>query len=296
MWPTTCQEAFGRMKIIKNDAVTVVDEPFVFKAVENYFNVIDPGLEVDLKSLMDRSDAVAKGNLFERYMMTVFSETFKTRRLSDWSHRPRILSMCPDLAGEVEIVGWKDPCLLQGTTHERMSMEEFMDAHANHHSTRNNLPVAPFFFPHHCPSGPGMVFFIRIDGRKVVPVFVQMKLHKSTSKLYKCDWDAALATVSAPCIRDHAKDFQNFCPDNIYISMVVAYPMICAPRLPEVVDVPEKEASGLQQVVIRVSETNFGKIFPKEHVQFIDRLKSAGKRPADDDISDDEDRVKKQRA
>ncbi|KAF9271747.1 hypothetical protein BGZ88_005674, partial [Linnemannia elongata] len=314
------ERAFGRIKIIDHSAVTVVDEPFVFKAMEHcahhsrilrhclsylklrrrftrtYFNATDPGLQVDLKSLMDRPDAAAKGNLFERYMMAVFSETFKTRRLSDGSHQPPILSMCPDLAGEVEIVGWKDPCLLQGATHERMSMEEFMDAHVDHHSTRNNLPVAPFFFPHHCPSGPDMVFFIRIDGRKVVPVFVQMELHKSSTKLNKGIWDAALATFSASYIQGHAKDFQNFCPGNIYISMVVAYPMMCAPRLPKVIDVPEKDASGLQQVVIRVSENNFGKIFPKEHVQFIDRLKNVGKRPADDDISDDEDRVEKQRA
>ncbi|KAF9398629.1 hypothetical protein BGZ94_005950, partial [Podila epigama] len=134
------ESAFGRMKIIKNEAVTVVDEPFVFKAVENYFNVTDPGLQAELKSLMDRSDAAAKGNLFERYMMTVFSETFKARRLSEWPHQPSILSMCPALDGEVEIIGWREPGLLQGTTHAIMSMEEFMDAHVNHHSVRNNKP------------------------------------------------------------------------------------------------------------------------------------------------------------
>ncbi|KAG0277041.1 hypothetical protein BGZ95_006636 [Linnemannia exigua] len=120
-----------------------------------------------------------------------------------------------------------------------------------------------------------------------------MKLHQSSAKLYKKLWEKALATVSASCIQDHAKDFQNFCPDNIYISMVVAYPMICAPKLPPTIDVPERDARGVQQVVIRVSDTNFGQIFPKEHVQFIDRLKNAGKRAADDIDSDDEDRSKK---
>ncbi|KAG0227747.1 hypothetical protein BGW41_003691 [Actinomortierella wolfii] len=77
------ESAFGRMKIINNDAVTAVDEPFVFKVVENYFNADFPGLQMDLKSLMERSDAAAKGNLFERYMMTVFSDTSKARRFSD---------------------------------------------------------------------------------------------------------------------------------------------------------------------------------------------------------------------
>ncbi|KAF8926728.1 hypothetical protein BGZ47_002569 [Haplosporangium gracile] len=290
------ERAFGRIKIVNQNAVTVVDEPFVFKAVENYFTATDPGFQTALKELMDRTDAAAQGNIFERYMMTVFSETFKSRRLSDWPHQPPILEMCPDLVGEVEIVGWREPALLQGTTHEMMSMEEFMDAHVNRHSTRNNTPVAPFFFPSNKPSGPDMVFFIRIDGCRMVPVFVQMKLHQSPATLYKKLWEKALTTVSASCIQDHAKDLQNFCPDNIYISMVVAYPMVCGARLPPAVEVPEKDTRGVQQVVIRVSDTNFSEIFPKEHVDFIDRLKNARKRSADDGDSDDEDSSKKQRS
>ncbi|KAG0053924.1 hypothetical protein BGZ90_006089 [Linnemannia elongata] len=289
------ERAFGRIKIVNHNAVTVVDEPFVFKAVENYFTATDPGFQTALRELMDRTDAAAQGNLFERYMMTVFSRTFKSRRLSNWPHQPPILEMCPDLDGEVEIVGWREPALLQGTTHAMMSMEEFMDAHVNHHSTRNNMPVAPFFFPSNKPSGPDMVFFIRIGGRTVVPVFVQMKLHQSSAKLYQKLWEKALTTVSASCIQDHVKNFQNFCPDNIYISMVVAYPMVCGARLPPAVEVPEKDARGVQQVVIRVSDINFSQIFPKEHVEFIDRLKNTGKRAADDVDSDDEDRSKKLR-
>ena len=289
------EHAFGRIKIVNHNAVTVVDEPFVFKAVENYFTATDPGFQTALRELMDRTDAAAQGNLFERYMMTVFSETFMSRPLSDWSHQPPISKMCSSLVGEVEIVGWKQPALLQGTTHAIISMEEFMDAHVNHHSTRNNMPVAPFFFPKSKPSGPDMVFFIRIGGRRMVPVFVQTKLHQSSARLTKKIWDKALSTVSASCIQDHAKCFRNFCPDNIYISMVVAYPMICSSNLPAI-KVPKVDAGGLQQVVIRVGDTNFGQIFPKEHVRFIDRLKKAGKRPANDNGNDDDDRSKKQRS
>ncbi|KAF9557893.1 hypothetical protein EC968_007407, partial [Mortierella alpina] len=293
------ERAFGRIKIVDKEAVTVVDEPFVFKALENFFSANDPGFQEALKELMDRTGAAAQGNIFEQYMMSVFSETFKSRRLSDWPHLPPISEMCPDLVGEVEIVGWREPALLKGTTHESMSLGEFMEAHVKNQSTRENKPVPPFFFPKSKPSGPDLVFFIRIDGRKIVPVFVQMKLRHSSTKLYNKLWKKALATVSAPCIQDHAGDFLNYCPDKIYISMVVAYPMVCGPRLPPVVEVPEKDASGVQQVVIRVSDVNFGQIFPKEHVMFIDRLKKAGKRAADDvdsdDDDDDEDRSKKPR-
>ncbi|KAF9945829.1 hypothetical protein BGZ72_000944 [Mortierella alpina] len=126
-----------------------------------------------------------------------------------------------------------------------------------------------------------------------------MKLRHSSAKLYNSMWKKALATVSASCIEDHAKDFQNFCPDNIYICMVIAYPMVCGARLPPVVEVPKKDARGVHQAVIRVSDVNFGQIFPKEHVMFIDRLKNAGKRAADDvdsdDDDEDEDRSKKPR-
>jgi hypothetical protein len=56
-----------------------------------------------------------------------------------------------------------------------------------------------------------------------------------------------------------------------------------------------KGPSGVQQVVINVSDNNFGDIF-LEHVEFIDRLKNARKRSADDDDSNDEDCSKKQRS
>ncbi|KAG0227746.1 hypothetical protein BGW41_003690 [Actinomortierella wolfii] len=145
-----------------------------------------------------------------------------------------------------------------------MSMGEFMDAHVNHQSMRNDKPVPTFFYPSSCPSGPDLVFSIYIGGgRKVVPVFVQMKLHHSSAKLYKSVWNKALATVSAPCIEDCAKDFQNFY-SNIYISIVVAYPMMCAPKLPPVIEVPVKDELRVQQVVINMSaRPTLARSFPR---------------------------------
>ncbi|KAF8923643.1 hypothetical protein BGZ47_004589, partial [Haplosporangium gracile] len=60
------ERAIGRIKIVNHSAATVVDEPFVFKAVENYFTATDPGFQAALKELMDRTDAAAQGNIFER--------------------------------------------------------------------------------------------------------------------------------------------------------------------------------------------------------------------------------------
>ncbi|KAG0195592.1 hypothetical protein BGX33_002940 [Mortierella sp. NVP41] len=202
--------------------------------------------------------------------------------------------MCPALVGKVEIVGWREPGLEQGTTHHMMTMEEFMDAHVNRRSTRNNMPVAPFFFPKSNPSGPDLVFFIRIDGDRVIPVFVQMKLHQGNSNFSEKDWKEALSTVSAPKIEGHAKNFRKYCPDNVYISMIVAYPTKWSDKLLVPSKLPE-DPSGVQQVVINIGDENFSDIFPKEHVEFIDRLKNARKRSADDDDSNDED-SKKQRS
>ena len=174
--PQLVEHAFGRIKIIQGHAVTVMDEPFVSKAVENYFTAIDPYFAREVQKRMEKSTPFEQGRVFEQSMMKVFSETFSTRPLSSWPHQPPISDMCPALVGKVEIVGWREPGLEQGITHGMMSMEEFMDAHVNHQSTRNNMPVAPFFFPKSKPSGPDLVFFIRIDGDRVIPVFVQVRL------------------------------------------------------------------------------------------------------------------------
>lgn len=59
---------------------------------------------------------------------------------------------------------------------------------------------------------------------------------------------------------------------------------------------PTLDTSGVRQVVINVGDNNFGEIFPKDHAEFIDRLKNAGKHSAGDDDGDGDDRTKKQRS
>ncbi|KAF9125289.1 hypothetical protein BGW39_007526 [Mortierella sp. 14UC] len=211
-----------------------------------------------------------------------------------WPHQPLISEMCAALVGKVAIVGWKEPGLEQGTSHNIMSMEEFMNVHINRHSIRNNKPIAPLFSKSK-PSGLDLVFFIRIDGARLVPIFVQLKLRQGSSNFSEKDWNAALSTVSAPKIEDHAKTLRKYCPDNVYISMIVAYPTKWTDKLPAPSELP-KDSSGIQQIVINISDGNFSDIFLKEHLEFIDRLKNARKRSADDDDSNDEDCSKKQRS
>ncbi|KAF9969015.1 hypothetical protein BGZ73_008842, partial [Actinomortierella ambigua] len=253
--PQLVEHAFGRIKIIQGQAVTVMDESFVSKAVENYFVATDPYFKKEVRKRMMKSTASEKG-CFQRDVQRKTSIGVATSA--------PISEMCSALIGKVEIVGWREPGLEQGTTHAMMSMEDFMDAHVNHQSTRNNMPVAPFFFPKSKPSGPDLLFFIRIDGCRMVPIFVQMKLHQGSSNFSEKDWNNALSTVSAAKIESHAKNFRKYCPDNVYISMIVAYPTKWTDKLPAPSELP-KDASGVQQVVINVSDNNFGDIFPREH-------------------------------
>ncbi|KAG9069651.1 hypothetical protein KI688_008974 [Linnemannia hyalina] len=107
----------------------------------------------------------------------------------------------------------------------------------------------------------------------------RLKLHQGSSTFSDRDWIDALSTFSATKIESHAKGFRNYRRDKVYISMIVTYPTRLTCKLPALSELP-KVTSDIQQVNVNVGDENFGDIFPKEHVKFIDRLKNAGKRNA----------------
>ncbi|KAI8595207.1 hypothetical protein EDD21DRAFT_420888 [Dissophora ornata] len=59
--PHLVEHTFGRIRIIKGRAVTVLDEPFVSKAVKNYFSAIDPYFMKEVRKRMVKSIAVEQG-------------------------------------------------------------------------------------------------------------------------------------------------------------------------------------------------------------------------------------------
>lgn len=132
-YPPLVEHAFSRIQIIHDHVITVLDKPFVSKAVENYFVATDPYFKDAIRDHMeDSTSAPNHGCMFEQLMMTVFREIFTSQSLSEWPHQPPISEMCAALVGKVEIGGWKEPGLEQGMTHGMMSMKEFMDEHVNH--------------------------------------------------------------------------------------------------------------------------------------------------------------------
>ncbi|KAG0253674.1 hypothetical protein BGZ95_006249 [Linnemannia exigua] len=219
-------------------------------------------------------------------MMNVLTETFKTRALSDWPHEPSIPSQCAALDGNAVIVGLDERGLLRGISHEHISMEDFMDAHVNKGSSRRGGAVPSFFFPKAKPSGPDIVFYIRVKDR-LFPVFVQLKLRQTMAKK---DIHAAIKTVSASMIEGHVQDLSRFCPtDNTFISMVIVYPAKVVAKLRPRPDIkynlrprPDSKHKHLTQVQVMIDESNISKIFPKSHVDFLNGIKDPMKRQAVD--------------
>ncbi|KAG9070381.1 hypothetical protein KI688_009718 [Linnemannia hyalina] len=300
--PELVERAFGRIKIVDGDARTVLDEPFALKAAENYFRMLDSNfMETTDFWMQEMNSASAQGFAWELMMMNVLTETFKASALSDWSHEPKISSLCATLEGNAEIVGLDDQGFQRGITHEHISMEEFMEAHVNNNSMRSDQTVPPFFFPKAKPSGPDIVFYIRVQAA-IIPVFVQLKLRQV---LTKADSNRAVESVSKQKVKKHVKDLDEYCPANVYVSMIIAYPanVIDSMRPRPDIDfeaIAARRASlrprstknfhdnDLQQVTIRIDQRNFAKIFPKSHVDFLDGIKTPVKRPAVDKQEQDD--------
>ncbi|KAK3836314.1 MAG: hypothetical protein J3R72DRAFT_493794 [Linnemannia gamsii] len=285
--PELVERAFGRIKIIDGVARTVLDEPFVLKAAENYFEMRDSGFMETTEWWIRQSDRPqAHGYAWELMIMNVFIETFKTRSLSDWPHEPSILSQCTKLAGFAVIVGLDEQGLQRGISHEHISMEDFLNAHVHNGSMHDGRAIPPFFFPKAKPSGPDIVFYIRVN-RNLFPVFAQLKLRQTMAKPAV---QAALMTVSAPAIETHVEDLESFCPtSHTYISMIIAYPASVVdklrPRPDPVYNLRSRSDSKhnhkrLTQVTVIIDKSNISKIFPQSHVDFLNGVKDPMKREA----------------
>ncbi|KAI8356979.1 hypothetical protein B0O80DRAFT_446273 [Mortierella sp. GBAus27b] len=288
------EAAFGRIKLFGGTARTVLDEPLALKATENYFHEKDPSfVSAAERAMMHSTNATVHGNMWEHLMPPVFVETLKSRPLSSW---PLLNNMTlPDqLIGDVTIVGHHDHQTKLAISHRNITTQDFMKAHVENNSKQGDQNVPPFYFPAPHVSGPDIIFFIKINSN-AFPCFVQLKLRQV---LEASDVEKALATVSSHAVqgkmeKEQVKQYdsarvqpgqqqqqpqlQDFCPSGTYVSMVITYPA-------EVVNFqvvrpnPKPELEGLQRVSIRIDDSNFPKIFPRRHVEFLDKLKGHKRR------------------
>ncbi|OAQ27381.1 hypothetical protein K457DRAFT_139632 [Linnemannia elongata AG-77] len=248
-------------------------------------------------------------------MPPVFVETFNSLPLSSWPLLTNT-SLPSQLTGDVTIVGYDDRQPKLAISHQNITTQHFMKAHVENNSKLGDQSIPPFYFPAPYVSGPDIIFFIKISGN-MYPCFVQLKLRQV---LEKSDVEKALGTVSShavqkkmdkeqekieeeqkkiekeqkkrqkqgqqksttsiPSDQHQPPQLQNYCPSGIYISMVITYPA-------EVVNFqvvrpdPEPELEGLQRVSIGIDDNNFPKIFPRRHVEFLDKLKGHKRRSED---------------
>ncbi|KAI8595650.1 hypothetical protein EDD21DRAFT_424098 [Dissophora ornata] len=298
------EAAFGRIKLFGGVARTVLDEPFVLKAVKAFFHESDPLLLADAeRALLYSTNASVHGTMWENQMPAVFIETFKNRPLSSW---PLLANntLPESLAGDVTIVGYADQQSKLAISHHSISTHAFIEAHVKYGSKRENQNIPPFYFPAPHVSGPDLVFYIKIQGN-IIPVFVQLKLRQV---LVGSDVEKALATVSGNAIqgkinkeheelvKDLAQDqkeanqkqgssnntgsresqqaprLQDYCPTGVYVSMVITYPAEVV-KFQAIRPDPEPELKGLERVYINIDDNDFPRIFPERHVKFLDRLK-----------------------
>ncbi|KAG0251727.1 hypothetical protein BG011_007424 [Mortierella polycephala] len=105
---------------------------------------------------------------------------------------------------------------------------------------------------------------------KEIQQHMQLSNSSSSHEINWHHWTDALNTVSVEKIESHAKDFREYCLEETYIDMITAYPAEWAKLIPRP-DI-KFEDDGTQQVVINVKDSNFGKIFTADHIEFIDRL------------------------
>ncbi|KAF8924462.1 hypothetical protein BGZ47_004000, partial [Haplosporangium gracile] len=191
------EAAFGRIKLFEGVARTVLDEPFVLKAVKAFFHESDPLLLADAeRAVLHSTNASVHGNMWETCMPPVFIETFKNRPLSSW---PLLANntLSESLAGDVTIVGYTDQQSELVISNNNITTHAFMETHVKNGSKREDQDVPPFYFPAPHVSGPDIVFYVKINGA-LYPAFVQLKLRQV---LEGSDVEKALATVSGNTIQ-----------------------------------------------------------------------------------------------
>ncbi|KAG0045171.1 hypothetical protein BGZ83_009586 [Gryganskiella cystojenkinii] len=308
--PELMEKSLGRIiKTLAGKTVTVINEPLILKIAIAYFsqgnahfnNVVQEWVKLADEEHGETGEC---GSAWQLMMMSVLAETFRSHALSDWPHAPSISSMSTKLEGHAEIVGLNNENELEGgTSCEHMSIKEFMNAHANNNSVRQGQPVPAFFFPEAKPSGPDMVFYIRVK-ESLVPVFLQLKLRQimveegipdsSSNSVSDQETNAVQEEEEEEEEEEDTNEFYLYCPAKVCISMILEYPSNLITMMPPRPDLDlrtlairgshlqqqqnDDVISGMEQVVIKVDDQNFAEIFPEHHVEFLDSIRSLSKK------------------
>ena len=275
------EASVGRILNFGEDTATVLDEPFALRAAVNYFRRYDPDFHSAICTLLGSgSNASVHGHQWEMAVLPSLAHVFHDKILSNTDLVPKgAKSYDPILNGKAEIAGYVDHLTL-GTDFQRMSLDEFLDAHVRHGSRKDGEPVPPFYHPAETPSGPDVAFVLRFDNHGYCPVFVQLKMrHKMTLPRTQ----SAYSTVKSEAVQGHLQEtmLQTFCTGDPkrFLGVVIAYPAELAgvegtfPEVRRSERIRSAQGDTLQCISLRIDMNNIHGLFPKNHMQALDLLK-----------------------
>jgi len=289
--PELVEVAFGRIRAYNGERYTVIDEPFAFRAADNFFRKTDPGYFQHQRDLLVTCcDEAVRGKYWETVVPTnlegIFHGTVVSRDLFNGAEPPHEM-----FRHRAEILGQAN--VMRTTRHGAMTMSEFLDAHFKHDSEHNEHPVPPFFFPKAHESGPDLVFVVQFMGATAdapairVPVFVQLKL---CAELCRSDAEKARETVQPTKINNHGIDISQYCtPDKHYISLIVSYPAEVTKYFKSE-PLTMKHDKDVMEIALTIDDKNIRKLFAKEYVTVLEQVKRLG-----DDMTAGLERAKRAR-
>jgi hypothetical protein len=276
--PELVEVAVGRIRRFDNVNYTTIDEPFVFRAADNFFQKTDPRYFYHHTAMLAASTSESScGKYWEAVLPTNLEGIFHNRvvpmELFNGAEPPHEMFL-----HKAEIVGCTGG--MQSTNHTNLSMQEFLEAHFKHNSEHKGHLVPPFFFPYEQESGPDIVFVVRSIGVNTdattgspdikCPVFVQAKLCKS---LGRSDAEKARGTVQPTKIEKHGIDISEYCkPHNHYISLIVSYPAEVTKYFKDN-PITMKHEKDINEIALTIDENNIHKVFAKEYVAVLDQVR-----------------------
>ncbi|KAI8054588.1 hypothetical protein BDF22DRAFT_654729 [Syncephalis plumigaleata] len=239
---------FGHIKFFNGVARTVLDEPFVLKATENYFQnqpVSSSPFSNAFPDLPDENVTIVGydgqglrlGASHKYFTMHQFMKAHvENGSKQDDESMPPFYFPAPHVTGPdiiffVKIKNNIYPCFVQLKLRQKFEKDDAMTALET-----------------------------------VSSVTVQKKMKTEHDKQQKSTTSAS-SDQQQPQLKD-------YCPDEKYISMVIVYPAkvtddnFCGVQVDS-----DPGSDGLKRVSIKIDGSNFSDIFPEDHVKFLNILK-----------------------
>ncbi|RUS28843.1 hypothetical protein BC938DRAFT_481381 [Jimgerdemannia flammicorona] len=256
--------------------VAFVDEPMVLAALYNFF-VQRKALSQEILTLMAASmDPSAQGTLWQRYLPEEFGAMFDGSKIVAKLPFLNKIKNLPKIYGQTAtIIRSSSPIVpVVKIASVDYKLEDYMTDDSN---TR-----AAFFIPENL-AGPDLTFFIKFRDGNIVPVFVQVRLRSAVHGL-----EAALGTTDPRLFyRDtngklHDEDRNgpvvkkvlDLCKNGV-LRILVYYPAeVSKASHVRKYREPLARVTTEWDVVGIISKKNAHEVFRKEHITFLDALKT----------------------